>query len=95
MILAAASLVSIVGNIALSVLSVSLCLSFWRLVIGPSLLDRVVALDLAATLLVGALVLHGIAATEPVSLRVATVLALLNFLGTVGFATYVSKKSGE
>lgn len=74
-------------------LSLAICACFVRLVIGPTLPDRVVALDMIATLLVGLLVLSGIADSRPESLRIAMALALLNFLGTIAFAAYVARKA--
>lgn len=82
--------VTTVGLIALSV-AVGLCL--WRLARGPTLADRVVALDLMAILLVGVFVVFGLEKPRTEPLRVATVLALMNFLGTVGFAIYLQRKA--
>lgn len=81
--------------IALAVLSVAVCLCLIRLMRGPSLPDRVVALDMIATLLVGLLVTFGIAEPQPESFRVAIVLALINFVGTVGFANYVRRRAAR
>ena len=82
---------AVAGLIALS-LGTVLC--FVRVLLGPTLSDRVVALDLVATLLVGLLLLHGIASGESEALRVALVLALVNFLATVAFAVYVQRRYG-
>jgi multicomponent Na+:H+ antiporter subunit F len=90
--LAVASPSTLAAAAGLATLSVALVVCFWRLVVGPSLPDRVVALDLIAVLLVGLLVLHSVAESEPNSLRVALVLALINFLATVGFAVYVGRR---
>lgn len=85
--------VSVAASLSLILLSVAATLCFLRLCRGPSLPDRVVALDTLATLLVGALILHAILRGETHSLRVATVLALVNFIGTVGFALFLRKGS--
>lgn len=84
-----------VARAGLGVLSVGTLLAFARFVLGPSIPDRVVALDTIATLLVGALVLHGIANTQPDSLRVATVLALTNFLGTIAFSVHIRRSPSQ
>ena len=78
-----------VADIAVWVLSVGVVVAFARLVRGPSLLDRVVALDMIALLFVGGVLLLSIANHDVHQLRVATVLTLINFLGTVAFALYV------
>lgn len=84
--------VAIAGVIGMVTLSTGLAISFTRLVIGPTLADRVVALDMLATLLVGLIALDSILDTQPEFMRVATVLALVNFLGTVAFAIYLDRK---
>ena len=81
------------SSVALVVFSISIGLCLIRLVRGPSLPDRVVALDLSATLLVGFLVVFGISKGFEDLVRVATVLALINFLGTVGFAVYSCRRA--
>jgi multicomponent Na+:H+ antiporter subunit F len=67
-------------------------LSLFRLLRGPTSADRVVALDLMAALAVGAIALQTIATGSQAFLRVAAVLALVGFLGTVAFATYLSRR---
>lgn len=81
--------------IALAIFSIAVCICLVRLTIGPTLPDRVVALDMVGTLLVGLLIVFGIAGSQPDAVRVATVLALINFVGTVGFALYTSKRAKQ
>jgi multicomponent Na+:H+ antiporter subunit F len=74
-------------------LSVAIVLAFVRFVRGPSLPDRVVALDLIATLGIGVIAVYAIATDQPVFLDVAIVLALISFLGTVAFAYYIERRA--
>ena len=87
--------VSFFAQAGLGVMSLGVLLCFLRFVIGPSTPDRVIALDAIATLLIGSLVLHGIAESQVSSLRVATVLALTNFLGTIAFAIHIRRKPSQ
>lgn len=80
-----------VTPLAFGMLSLALFLAFIRLARGPSLPDRVVALDLIATLAVGWIGVYAVATDKPVFLDVALVLALIAFLGTIGFAYFVAK----
>lgn len=73
-------------DIVFLMLSLALILAFVRLVRGPTLPDRVVALELLASLTVGFIATHAIATGEAKFLDVAVVLALLAFLAAVGFA---------
>jgi multicomponent Na+:H+ antiporter subunit F len=77
--------------VALGMLALALALAMWRLLRGPSLPDRVVALDLMTTLALGMLAAIAIAADQPVLLDAAVVLSLVTFLGTVAFARYLEK----
>lgn len=75
----------------LPLLSAAAVATFVRLVRGPSLPDRVVAFDLLSTVVIGMLAAYAVAMDLPVFLDVTIVLALLSFLGTVGFAFYLHK----
>lgn len=77
--------------VLLAVMSLGIVLAFVRLLLGPNIPDRLVALDLLTTVGVGIAALYSIAFDEPVYLDVAIVLALVAFLGTVTFARYIEK----
>lgn len=81
----------LVVNLTFAILGAATLLSVIRLIRGPSLPDRVVALDLVATLAVGMIAVYAIATDQEVFLRDAIVLAVVAFLGTVAFAYYVEK----
>lgn len=72
-------------------LTAATILAFVRLVRGPSVPDRVVALDLIAVLVVAIVATYNIATDQPVLFDAAIVLALVAFLGTVAFAYYVER----
>ena len=78
--------------IAFLMMSLALLASSVRLLRGPSLPDRVIALELMATLTVGMVVLYGIAYDEPKFIDVAIVLALTSFLAAVGFSSFLEKR---
>lgn len=78
--------------ILLTVLGAALLLSFVRLMRGPSLPDRVMALDLSIMGAVGLLAVFGMIHRMPVLLDVAIVLALVSFVSTVAFAHYIEKR---
>ena len=68
-------------------------LSFLRLVKGPALPDRVVALDLITTLTVAAIVVYAIATDQKALLDATLVVALVAFLATVAFARYLERRA--
>jgi len=86
------SLVELTVFIVLPFLSLAIVMAFIRLVRGPSLPDRVIALDLITTLGIGVIGVYAIATNQPVLLDVAVVLALTAFLGAVAFAYYMERR---
>ncbi|MFQ3622087.1 MAG: monovalent cation/H+ antiporter complex subunit F [Acetobacteraceae bacterium] len=60
-----------------------------RLVRGPHLPDRIVALDMLALTAIGAACLMVLATGSALYLDFALVMALISFLSTVAFARYV------
>lgn len=80
------SLIPFACWLAMLILVAGMVAAFVRLVRGPSLPDRVVALDVLATMAVGALALVSIQTGESVLLDVALAIALITFLGTVALA---------
>lgn len=78
-----------------SVLGLGILASFWRLVRGPSLADRVVALDLAGYLVIGVMVLLSIVTQRESFLFVPVVAAIILFLGTAAFAIYLERRQQQ
>ena len=79
--------------IALPLLMAGVVLAFVRLLRGPSLPDRVIALDILTVFGIGIIVAFAIATDQPVFIDVASVLALVSFLGTIAFAAYVERRA--
>ena len=78
--------------IALTMLAVGAALTFIRLAKGPTLPDRVIAIDLIGVLLVCLLVLMAGVTTQQAFLDVAMVVALISFVGTVAYARYIERE---
>lgn len=77
------------------ILSLALLMAFVRLVRGPTLPDRVVALELLASLTVGFIAAHVVWYGRAPLLDVAMVLVLTAFLAAVGFARYLERGEGR
>ena len=90
-----AALLAFVEPIIFAMLIISLGLAFFRLVRGPSLSDRVVALDLVAIMAVGFMAMYALNNDQPVFLDAAIILALIAFLGTVAFARYLERRAHD
>ncbi|MBN2906295.1 MAG: cation:proton antiporter [Rhodobacteraceae bacterium] len=73
----------------------SVVLAFVRLMRGPSLPDRVVALDMMTVSIVAFCGLAAIRYDAPAFLDVALVLALVGFLATVALARFAERNSAR
>ena len=78
-----------VGLVLLGVLALAQVFALVRLLRGPSLPDRIVALDLMTTVAVAMCGVYAVTHDQPVFLDVAVVMALIAFVGTVAFARYL------
>ncbi len=82
---------SIVIMLSLVLMALALCLAFVRLCLGPSLPDRVVALELFSSVIVGIIGVVAIATDVPSLLDVAIVMALMAFMAAIGFARFLER----
>lgn len=82
----------IVLMIALILLSFSIVLVFIRIVIGPSLPDRVISFDLIGTITIGMIAIYSITTGVESYMDAAIILSLVMFLGAIAFAYYMKKK---
>lgn len=78
-------------NVIFGLLILGMILAAIRLFRGPSLPDRVVALDLLAILVVGMIAAHAVRSNQSIYLDVALALALIAFLSTIAFAFHIEK----
>jgi multicomponent Na+:H+ antiporter subunit F len=77
----------------LPLLSLAVVAAVVRLVRGPTLPDRVVAFDLLSALGMCILAAYAVATDQDVFIDVTVILALVSFLGTIGFAFYLRRRA--
>nr|WP_324257331.1 K+/H+ antiporter subunit F [Cellvibrio fontiphilus] len=76
-------------NIALFMLGLAIALNLWRLIIGPSLPDRILALDTMYINAIAMLVLFGIYEGSMLYFEAALLIAVMGFVGTVALSKYL------
>lgn len=79
--------------LALGCLLLAMLLTVVRLIRGPTLADRVLALDLITTLAMGFIVVLAILTGFYLYLDIAIALGLLGFLATIALARYLLKRA--
>jgi multicomponent Na+:H+ antiporter subunit F len=88
-------MMNIATTAALAVLALAFLLAVVRLVRGPSLPDRVVAVDLLTTYAIGTMAVTAISVDVSNLMQPALVLAFVGFVATVAFARYISKAGAD
>jgi multicomponent Na+:H+ antiporter subunit F len=84
-------MLEIASQATLVMLGAALAVALIRLLRGPTLPDRIVAMDLIGVLVVGLIVVLAGSSGVRAMLDAAIVIALIGFLGTVAYATYVER----
>lgn len=86
------SILTLAVDIAFILIMAAIVLAVLRLALGPSLPDRVVALDLITVLSVAFCALFAISSGESAYLDVAIALALVAFLATIALARFAERR---
>lgn len=85
------SFIELATNISVITIGLSILIIFFRLVVGPSIEDRIVALDLLSANTIAFIAVYAIQNRTTTFLDVGVILAILAFLGTVAFAFYLER----
>lgn len=88
----AAEFLDLSVTIAMGMILLGLAVAFFRLAVGPSLADRVVALDMMTITIIAFCGVYVVAVDDASFLDVAIVLALVGFLATVALARYAERR---
>ncbi len=79
-------------NVSLFAVGVAMVLALWRLLRGPSLPDRILALDTLNTDAIALIVLYGMKIRSQVHFEAALVIAMLGFVGTLVLCKYILRR---
>ncbi|MBZ8119169.1 K+/H+ antiporter subunit F [Roseovarius sp. LXJ103] len=77
--------------IAFAAVALAQVLSMVRLVMGPSVGDRILALDTMVINAIGLIVLMGISQGSTIYFEVSLIIAMLGFVSTVAFARFIMR----
>ena len=84
-----AAIVSVASSAALVILGLALLLTVWRVVAGPTLPDRILALDMLTGIAIGFIAVIAVKTGFSLYIDIAISLGLVGFLATVAFARFV------
>ena len=80
-------------GLAGAMLAVAAALVLWRMVSGPSSLDRIVASDVMVGIVIAAVGLYSVIARNTTGLPILLGLSLVGFSGAVGVARLIASPS--
>lgn len=75
----------------LVILILSLFLAFYRLIVGPTIMDRVTSLDAIGNTLVVVFAVYAFSQQSQFLIDIAILLALVSFIGTLALSKYIDK----
>nr|WP_316653223.1 cation:proton antiporter [uncultured Gellertiella sp.] len=76
-------------DLALAMLVLAMLLTVWRLLRGPTLADRVLALDMLGSVAIGFMAVFALRTGFFLYVDIAIALGLVGFLATVAFARFL------
>jgi multicomponent K+:H+ antiporter subunit F len=82
-------MLELVLPIAFVLVSIALILSFYRLVVGPDVPDRILALDTLYINSIALLILLGLQLGSALYFEAALLIAVMGFVGTVALSKYL------
>ena len=91
----ASDLLSLTATISLVILGIAMLIAIIRVVIGPALSDRILALDLLTVIAMAFVAAIAIRTGLMLYLDIAISLALLGFLATVALARYMLSRIND
>ncbi len=91
----AATVLHQAAMVALPVLGLSLAATAWRVLKGPTLADRVLALDMMTAIAIGFMAVFAIVTGYSLYVDIAIALGLAGFLATVAFARFILTRPGR
>lgn len=88
------SVSNIILVIAFSMLLTALVFAFARLLKGPSINDRIAAMDLIASVVMGFVLVYSVMINNSIYFDIPVIISLISFIGTVAVSTYLKYRYG-
>ncbi|MFS0646269.1 Na(+)/H(+) antiporter subunit F1 [Siminovitchia sp. 179-K 8D1 HS] len=84
-------MIKIMLTAALVLFSVAIAIALYRIISGPSIPDRVVAMDMIVVNLISAIAIISILLETKAFLEVILILGILAFISTIALSKYVER----
>jgi multicomponent Na+:H+ antiporter subunit F len=84
---------NIVSYIALGFLLIAFAVTLYRLIMGPTTGDRIVALDLISFIAMGFVLIYSVLINNAVYFDIPVIISMVSFIGTIAVSTYLREKT--
>ncbi len=84
----------IVLYIAFTFLMMAMIITLFRLLKGPSINDRIAAMDLISSIIMGVILVYAVLIQNAIYFDVPLIISLISFIGTIAVSTYLKQKNG-
>ena len=84
-------MIQVIMNVSLFLFMIAIALSLFRVIKGPSLPDRAIALDTIGVNLISAIAIVSIVLKTKAFLEAILILGILAFIGTIAFSKYIER----
>ena len=84
-------MIEIMLRIALTLFGIAIVIALYRIVFGPSLPDRIIALDMIGVNLISGIAIISIIVDTKSFLDVILIVGILAFISTIAFAKYIER----
>ncbi|MBD8034312.1 MULTISPECIES: Na(+)/H(+) antiporter subunit F1 [Solibacillus] len=84
-------MIDLILKAALVLFMLAIALSLYRVIKGPSLPDRAIALDTIGVNLISAIAIVSIVLNTKAFLEAILILGILAFIGTIAFSKYIER----
>ncbi len=79
-------------TISLVLFSITICIAVLRIILGPSMPDRVIALDMIGVNLIAMIAVVSIILNTAAFFEVILILGILSFIGTIAFSKSIERR---
>ncbi|MBM7600811.1 multicomponent Na+:H+ antiporter subunit F [Virgibacillus halotolerans] len=84
-------MIDIMLIIALALFGLAVLITLFRVIVGPSLPDRVIALDMIGVILISGIATISILLETKAFLEVILILGILAFISTIAFSKFIER----
>jgi multicomponent Na+:H+ antiporter subunit F len=95
MIDASQAALQLATQVAIVLLSISFLVTVWRVIVGPTLPDRILALDMLVAVAIGFIAVTAVRTGLTLYVDIAISLGLVGFLATVAFARFILQRHAK